>query len=111
MIVRSQRRRAQHPALLLSGRGEILAHFEVDLERGRTTRLLRLRLTPRKADPEMETRPRGRGRRRAGSAPSRWTTRQGNRSRFRFDELRENVGLSDKLFRFEVPPGVEVITG
>ena len=36
---------------------------------------------------------------------------QGNRSRFDFDDLRENVGLTDGLFRFEVPQGVEVVTG
>ena len=36
---------------------------------------------------------------------------QGNRTRFRFDELKENTGLKDELFRFEVPSGVEVIRG
>ncbi len=36
---------------------------------------------------------------------------QGNRSQFAFDEIRENVGLQDRLFRFEVPRGVEVIAG
>ena len=36
---------------------------------------------------------------------------QGNRSQFAFDAIRENVGLEDRLFRFEVPRGVEVITG
>jgi len=36
---------------------------------------------------------------------------QGSRSRFDFDGIRENLGLADKLFRFEVPRGVEVIAG
>lgn len=36
---------------------------------------------------------------------------QGNRSEFRFDEVKENVGLSDRLFQFEIPKGVEVIGG
>ena len=36
---------------------------------------------------------------------------QGNRSQFAFDDIRENVGLDDRLFRFEVPRGVEVIAG
>ncbi len=36
---------------------------------------------------------------------------QGNRTRFRFEEIRENTGLSDRLFRFEIPSGVEVIRG
>jgi outer membrane lipoprotein-sorting protein len=36
---------------------------------------------------------------------------QGNRSRFRFEAIRENVGLPDRLFRFSVPEGVEVVSG
>ena len=36
---------------------------------------------------------------------------QGNRTRFRFEAVRENTGLRDELFRFEVPKGVEVIRG
>ena len=28
---------------------------------------------------------------------------QGNRTRFRFDAVRENTGLADRLFRFDVP--------
>jgi outer membrane lipoprotein carrier protein len=36
---------------------------------------------------------------------------QGNMSRFRFEGLRENRGLPDRLFRFEIPPGVEVVRG
>ena len=36
---------------------------------------------------------------------------QGNRTRFRFENVRENTGLADRLFRFEVPKGVEVIRG
>ena len=36
---------------------------------------------------------------------------QANRSRFTFDGIRENVGVPDKMFRFETPAGVEVVTG
>ena len=36
---------------------------------------------------------------------------QGTESSFDFDDIRENLGLSDRTFRFEVPRGVEVITG
>jgi outer membrane lipoprotein-sorting protein len=32
-------------------------------------------------------------------------------SRFDFDDIRENVGLKDRLFRFEIPRGVEVVSG
>jgi outer membrane lipoprotein-sorting protein len=36
---------------------------------------------------------------------------QGSRSRFDFAGLRENVGVKDAVFEFEIPKGVEVITG
>ena len=36
---------------------------------------------------------------------------QGSRSQFTFDSFKENVGLRDSLFRFEVPRGVEVVAG
>ena len=45
------------------------------------------------------------------SARSSVLDAQGNRSQFAFDDIRENVGLDDRLFRFEVPRGVEVIAG
>ena len=35
---------------------------------------------------------------------------QGGRSRFEFTNLKENLGLSDKLFAFTIPRGVDVIT-
>ena len=37
------------------------------------------------------------------SAASRCWTRKGNRSQFTFDRFKENVGLDDALFRFQVP--------
>jgi len=33
---------------------------------------------------------------------------QGGTSRFRFEGLKENVGLADREFEFKIPPGVEV---
>ena len=36
---------------------------------------------------------------------------QGNRTRFRFESVRENTGVRDEQFRFVVPQGVEVIRG
>jgi outer membrane lipoprotein carrier protein len=36
---------------------------------------------------------------------------QGGRSVFTFTNLKENVGLADKLFQFSIPRGTEVITG
>jgi outer membrane lipoprotein carrier protein len=110
VIVRAQAKDKSIPALLLSGQAELLSEFTVSLADNAPAGLRRLRLVPRKADPDVE-----------------WVTIdvdpgdriraiamadvQGNRSRFEFDEIRENVGLKDGLFDFKVPSGVEVVTG
>lgn len=97
------------PALLLSGRGEILSQFQVAVEPA-VGPLRRLKLTPRQPDPEVErvfldvdesNR----------IVAIEVVDAQGNRSRFRFEGLQENLGLKDDLFRFRVPAGVEVVTG
>jgi outer membrane lipoprotein carrier protein len=97
------------PSMLLSGQSDILATFEAALESG-PSGLQRLRLTPRKPDAEIQhlyVDVDGDDRIRAILV----VDVQGNRSQFAFDEIRENVGLQDRLFRFEVPRGVEVIAG
>ncbi len=107
VIVRDQAGARGVAVALLSGEG-FASQFDavIDTQDGAT----RLKLTPRAGDPEvervyLET-----------DADARivgleiWDA-QGSRSRFRFEKLRENQGLSDKLFRFEVPKGVAVIAG
>jgi outer membrane lipoprotein carrier protein len=97
------------PAMLLSGHADIVGTFDVALETG-PAGLQRLRLTPRKAEPEIEklyVDVDGGDRIRAILV----VDAQGNRSQFAFEDIRENVGLDDRLFRFEVPRGVEVIAG
>lgn len=110
VIRREQRDARDLPSQLLSGQADILATFEVVLEPSPGEGLQRLRLTPRTPEPEIEQlyvdvdgsdRIRG----------LLVVDAQGNRSRFVFDSIKENVGLEDRLFRFEVPKGVEVITG
>ena len=94
---------------LLSGSPGILADFEAGLEPGSTGRP-RLRLTPRKSDPDLD---------RVyieSDAQDRIESleildAQGNRSRFRFEGIRENLGLPDRIFHFDIPKGVEVISG
>ena len=110
VVVRPQARDKSLPALLLAGQSDLLAEFEVSLDAPTPAGHRRLRLVPRKADPEVQ-----------------WVTLdvdardriraiavmdvQGNRSRFEFDGIRENVGLKDSLFHFRPPAGVEVVTG
>jgi outer membrane lipoprotein carrier protein len=93
---------------LLEGEAGILEQFRAS--RAEDGGQIRLQLVPKTPDPEVE---------RAYldlDAEARivgieiWDA-QGNRSRFRFEKLRENIALDDRLFRFEVPKGVTVIAG
>lgn len=109
VIVRSQARDKSIPAQLLSGQSDLLADFEPEIESA-PAGLQRLRLVPKKTDPDVEwitidVDPAGRIRAIAVADV------QGNRSRFEFDAIKENVGLKDRLFQFRPPPGVEVVTG
>ena len=95
---------------LLSGRGGILEEFDASLEEPLEEGTLRVRLAPRREQPEvqqafLEVEPSGRIR------TILLEDVQGNRTRFRFENVRENTGLPEKLFRFDVPAGVEVIRG
>jgi outer membrane lipoprotein carrier protein len=97
-------------ARLLSGEGGLVSQFEVGLEASPGPGLQRLRLVPREPDPDVE--------RvyldvdaQARIVGLELFDAQGNRSRFRFEELKENVGLGEGPFRFEIPAGVEVVTG
>ena len=110
VIVREQADSRGIPALLLSGRGDILSQFAVTEEDAPSAGVRRLRLVPRKPDPEIDhvlldadeaARIRG----------ITIVDAQGSRSQFAFDGFKENVTLKDSLFEFEVPRGVEVVTG
>jgi outer membrane lipoprotein carrier protein len=95
---------------LLSGRGGLLDEFEASLDEPPEEGVVRLKLVPRRAQAEVErafvdAEPTGRVR------AILIEDAQGNRTRFRFEAVRENTGLGDRLFRFEVPSGVEVIRG
>lgn len=108
VIVKEQGGERSLPALLLSG-GEILAHFEVAFEES-ASGLQRLRLTPRREDPEVTTAVLVVDKE-ARIVAIEITDVQGSQSRFDFTDLRENAGVKDAVFEFEVPKGVEVITG
>jgi len=109
VIVREQKDATGVAGLLLAGPGAILEPFAPELQEAPAGRT-RLRLVPRKPDPEVEeilldVDAEYRVRSIEVSDP------QGNTSRFEFDEVRENVGLRDELFEFKPPRGVEVIAG
>ncbi len=109
VIVRDQGGDRGVLARLLSGHAEILSQFEAGLETGASGHT-RLRLTPRKPDPDVDRifiEPDAADRIRFLEI----LDAQGNRSQFRFEGIRDDVGLPDRLFHFEVPSGVEVIAG
>jgi outer membrane lipoprotein carrier protein len=109
VVVRDQDEERSIPALLLSGKGDILGQFEPGLETGPDGRE-RLRLVPRKKTPEIErvfVEADAEGRVRSIEVADA----QGSRSHFALSDIRENVGLPDRLFRFEIPRGVDVVTG
>jgi outer membrane lipoprotein carrier protein len=95
---------------LLFGKGDLLAEFEPSLDTPPEEGVLRLELTPRSEQPDVQhafvdVEPSGRVR------SILIEDLQGNRTRFRFEDVRENTGVPDRLFHFEVPPGVEVVHG
>jgi outer membrane lipoprotein carrier protein len=103
---------ATTPALFLTGRGHLVRDFTASFTElpGATAGTTALKLVPKKADPELD-----------------WlilavdstslqlrqlvaTDKQGGRSTFTFTNLKENRGLSDKIFEFRIPRGVDVVT-
>ena len=110
VVVSEQDARHSLAARLLSGKGGLLDEFEASLDEPLEEGVLRLRLVPRQPQADLEravvdVEPRGRIR------GILLEDLQGNRTRFRFENVRENTGLQDHLFRFDVPKGVEVIRG
>lgn len=110
VIVSEQDVRHSLAARLLFGRGGLRQEFQPSLEEPLEEGVVRLKLVPRREQPDValafvDMEPQGQVR------SIQLDDVQGNRTIFRFERLRENAGLEDSLFRFEVPKGVEVIRG
>jgi outer membrane lipoprotein carrier protein len=103
---------ASTPVLFLVGRGDIVRDFTAayttlpDAPAGSWI----LKLTPKSAQPEYEWLA-------LAVEPSTLTLRmliardaQGGTSSFAFANLKENVGIPDKMFSFRIPRGADVIT-
>jgi outer membrane lipoprotein carrier protein len=103
---------APTPALFLTGKGNITRDFNVAFDKiaEAPPGTVALKLTPKRREPEYE-----------------WLTLvvdpktlnlqmlitvdpQGGRSTFSFSSLKENIGLSDNQFVFQMPRNVEVVT-
>jgi outer membrane lipoprotein carrier protein len=109
VVVRDQAGDRSVTTLLLTGQADILAEFAVALEAPEGGRA-RLRLTPRRENAEVQQVVLEVDERNMIRA-LRVRDAQGSESRFQFEAIRENVGLEDRLFRFDVPRGVEVVKG
>ena len=109
-VVQDQDDRRSLAARLLFGNAGLLEEFEATLDEPFEEGGLRLRLAPRQENAERE-------RAYVDVEPSGLIRSillediQGNRTLFRFEDVRENTGLPDRLFEFEIPSGVEVIHG
>jgi outer membrane lipoprotein carrier protein len=100
------------PALFLTGRAHLVRDFAVDFTEvpGAAPGSVALKLVPKKSDPEVEWLI-------IAVDPSSLQLRvlvaldrQGGRSTFTFNNLKENRNLSDTIFDFKIPRGVDVIS-
>jgi len=100
------------PALFLTGRGHLVRDFTAEFTDvpNAPAGAVGLKLTPKRDDPEFEW---------LMIAVNPATLqlqqlvaldRQGGQSSFAFTNLKENRNLSDKIFDFQIPRGVDVIT-
>lgn len=110
VIVSEQDARHSLAARLLSGQGGLMDEFTATLETPEEEGVLRLQLVPRQPQADLEraivdAEPGGRIR------SVLIEDMQGNRTRFRFEDVRENTGLPERLFRFDPPRAVEVVRG
>ena len=100
------------PALFLTGKGNLVRDFTPSFTElpGATPGLITLKFVPIRTDPDVQSLI-------LGVDPATYqirllvaTDRQGGTSTFTFSNLKENRGISDKIFEFRIPRGVDVVT-
>jgi outer membrane lipoprotein carrier protein len=101
---------ATTPALFLAGKGDIARDFSASYVQSAIPGTVALKLTPRRSEPDYEylvvaVDP-------ASLQIRALTTHdhEGGDSTLAFTNLKENQGISDKVFAFRMPRGVDVIT-
>jgi outer membrane lipoprotein carrier protein len=103
---------APTPALFLTGKGDITRDFNVafdkvpDAPAGSTV----LKLTPKRREPEYESLTLVVEPKTLSLQMLITIDAQGGRSAFTFSNLKENVGLADNLFVFQMPRNVDVVS-
>ncbi len=100
------------PALFLTGKGNLVRDFTVSSTQlaGAPAGLTMLKLVPKRSDPDVESLVLGIDPTSLQIRHLLATDRQGGKSMFTFTNLKENRGLSDKIFEFRIPRGVDVVT-
>jgi outer membrane lipoprotein carrier protein len=100
------------PALFLTGRGHLVRDFTPSFadvpEAG--AGIVGLLLVPKREDPEIESLLVGVDEKTLQIRHLVAADRQGGRSAFVFKNVKENRRLSDTLFEFQIPRGVDVVT-
>jgi outer membrane lipoprotein-sorting protein len=96
--------------LFLAGKGDLVKDFTAASAESPAPGSVGLKLTPRRGEPEYEYVI-------VGVDPATLQIRalvtrdrQGGESTLRFENLKENKGISDKDFAFRIPRGVDVVS-
>jgi outer membrane lipoprotein carrier protein len=101
------------PALFLTGKGNITRDFNTalaDVPGGSPAGAVALKLTPRTPQADYDSLVLVVDGPTLGLRGLVSTDAQGGTSSFSFSNLKENVGLTDKTFDFQIPRGVDVVT-
>ena len=103
---------APTPALFLTGKGNITRDFNVafDTVAEAPAGSLALKLTPKKKEPEYDALTLVVDSKTLSLRMLITVDTQGGRSAFTFSNLKENVGLADNHFVFQMPRNVDVVT-
>jgi outer membrane lipoprotein carrier protein len=100
---------ATTPALFLAGKGDIARDFTAAYAEGGPPGTVALKLTPRKSEPEYEYLVVALDPKTLQIRALTTRDRQGGESTLTFSNMKENTGISDKTFAFQIPRGVDVI--
>jgi outer membrane lipoprotein carrier protein len=102
---------ASTPILFLVGKGQLTRDFVVSYADGAAGDVYALKLVPRRPEAEYESIVLLVDRATLKLRGLVSADRQGGQSGFTFTNLKENVGMADKLFTFTIPRGVDVVSG
>jgi outer membrane lipoprotein carrier protein len=95
--------------LFLTGKGRLTRDFDVSFTEGGTSDTYALRLQPKLPQRDYDWLQLVVDRTTLQIRSLTAADKQGTRSTFRFSNLKENIGLTDKTFAFSIPRGVDVI--